>query len=419
MSSAQLFDLPQLGTRVPPPRQARGGLGVFADNRSRPIHRWYPFIEGYSSELVVRALRASQMVTPSIFDPFGGSGTTALAASLAGLDSFFCEVNPYLAWVADVKVNKAREAAGRPDLSALLTLADRLDHGFLPPAIRSGHPLVEADDSRGFFPIGVARQAASLIEWIRASFDSPVADLAMLACTTSLIPASNMIRRTDLRRRRVDDPKPMSLIPMVAERLRMIYEDVRSTGAQLQGVATRVGEDIRHLGKVPRRFDLIVTSPPYLNGTNYCRNTKLELLALRLLSGESELAHLRTESITAGINNVSARNAEPGVIQSVEIVARRLDSVAYDQRIPQLVRMYFSDMRRAFAAIRRNTKVGSRLLLDIGDSRFAKVHIPTHKILVDVAALEHWRLESTEVLRKRKSYDGTDLTQVLLDLRAV
>src|SRR5687767_13169521 len=40
-------------------RQSAVRLGVFSDNRMRPVHRWYPFIEGYSAELVTRALRST------------------------------------------------------------------------------------------------------------------------------------------------------------------------------------------------------------------------------------------------------------------------------------------------------------------------------------------------------------------------
>src|SRR4051794_10392886 len=106
MTTAQvLFELPAFGGS----RRRRGAprLGVFDDNRDRPIHRWYPFVEGYSADLVGLALGD---LPPSgvLLDPFGGSGTTALAASLAGYDCLFCEINPYLAWVAEMKVNQSR-----------------------------------------------------------------------------------------------------------------------------------------------------------------------------------------------------------------------------------------------------------------------------------------------------------------------
>jgi len=51
-----------------------------------------------------------------------------------------------------------------------------------------------------------------------------------------------------------------------------------------------IGDDARlpKLGDVDG-FDLILTSPPYLNGTNYFRNTKLELWITGFLENEAEL----------------------------------------------------------------------------------------------------------------------------------
>jgi len=46
--------------------------GTFQKNKNNPIHRWYPFIEGYS-------------------DNFAGSGTTLATASKYGLKSGYCE----------------------------------------------------------------------------------------------------------------------------------------------------------------------------------------------------------------------------------------------------------------------------------------------------------------------------------------
>ena len=400
-------------TESPSGRPSRS-VGVFSGNKARPIHRWYPFIEGYSAELVHDAIRSSPSASPIVFDPFAGSGTTPLAAAFEGIDSLYCEVNPYLAWVADVKVNRAREASRRNDLSLLTALARDLErHRTYNPRVAS-HPLLTADERRRFFPDGVAEQACTLIEWIGENLESPLAELAKLACTTSLIPASNMVRRTDLRRRRPNDPAPVAFNRAVAKKLSDIHDDVTSSAKLLAGRAARVAADVRSLADSSGDFDLVVTSPPYLNGTNYCRNTKLELLALKLIEDEDGLALLRTTAITAGINNVSARRGAPTRFDAVEIVAQRLDEVAYDQRIPAMVRLYFSDMHDALRVMRRHAKSSARLLLDIGDSRFSDIHIPTDKILAELARRSGWSLTGSTLLRVRKSYDGSALAQVLL-----
>jgi hypothetical protein len=394
------------------------GLGVFRENRVRPIHRWYPFVEGYSAELVRVALKEGRSLPNTvIFDPFGGSGTTALEASLLGHSSYYAEVNPYLAWVADVKVNQARVALDHPLFEQLVELQVMLSQ-HAPFESNSDHALLHVDDKRQFFPSGVAKDVVGVLEWISRELHGPPAELARLACATALIPSSNMIRRTDLRRRHGGDPPPLDFKATAADRLSMLIEDVTSTGWMIGGNANQVAADIRQLTSFGQPIDVIVTSPPYLNGTNYFRNTKLELLALGFVESEQGLAPHRARAITAGINNVSARRATPSIIPQVEDVAGELDKVAYDRRIPALIRGYFSDMKDAFYKMRLQASDSAKFFLDIGDSRFAGVHIPTHDLLAGVAKDVGWLLEDVTQLRKRISYDGTDLTQVLMRFRA-
>ncbi|MDQ4145489.1 MAG: DNA methylase, partial [Actinomycetota bacterium] len=144
--------------------------------------------------------------------------------------------------------------------------------------------------------------------------------------------------------------------------------------------------------------------------------TKLELLLLGLISSEEELRALRARAITAGINNVSRRIPEPVVLDEVEPIATRLDQVAYDPRIPQLVRAYFSDMKRVLERARNAMKPGGRLVLDIGDSCFAGVHVDTPSVLCQLAEGVGWEFKESVVLRSRSSKDGTPLCQKLLYL---
>ena len=407
-----LFDVPVAPGRTVMARR----LGVFDDNRHKPIHRWYPFVEGYSADLVASAL-GEFPDAQVILDPFGGSGTTALVAAEHGHDCYFSEVNPYLAWVADVKINKAKAAASSDASADLVSLAAAFARGSI-PLVDPEHPLIEADRRRCFFPDGVAADALGALQ-LCEDCRPEVRDLARLAVATSLIPASNMIRRTDLRKRRSGDPDPAPLLPLIANQLRDIAHDIKTAGHAIDGQAVRVGSDARLLPELDPVADLVITSPPYLNGTNYCRNTKLELLALGFIPDERDLVDLRLATIAAGINNISKKRENPTVMSVVEEIACRLDEVAYDPRIPAMVRMYFSDMRQVAAAVRRNSRPAATWLLDIGDSRFCGVHVPTHELLAATASLEGWFVEGIEPLRSRRSYDGSELSQVLIRMRAV
>jgi hypothetical protein len=198
----------------------------------------------------------------------------------------------------------------------------------------------------------------------------------------------------------------------------MINNDVHTSGSTILAEARQVGRDVRTLGTTPGRVSLVVTSPPYLNGTNYSRNTKLELLALGYLDSEKDLSQLRDGSISAGINYVSARRPEPIVIPSVETVASELERVAYDQRIPALVRNYFSDMQTALGRVREVVTGGVPFYLDIGDSKFCGVNISTDHLLAEIAGNTGWRILEMRPIRSRRSFDGTNLRQVLLRMEA-
>ena len=68
--------------------------------------------------------------------------------------------------------------------------------------------------------------------------------------------------------------------------LRRIARDLRQT-VRLSQPPILVCEDARKLANVPHLgVSGVITSPPYLNGTNYFRNTKIELWFLRALHDE-------------------------------------------------------------------------------------------------------------------------------------
>src|SRR5437899_1184359 len=77
----------------------------FEPNKLLPRHRWYPFKEGFSAMLVANFLADIQRFPGRLFDPFAGSGTSLLEAACWGWDSVGIEVNPFMAFVAGVKID--------------------------------------------------------------------------------------------------------------------------------------------------------------------------------------------------------------------------------------------------------------------------------------------------------------------------
>ena len=72
----------------------------FQDAYKTSVQRWYPYREGYSTELVTSFIDKLG-ITGTVLDPFSGSGTTLLAARQSGLDSVGIEVNPISVLVSE------------------------------------------------------------------------------------------------------------------------------------------------------------------------------------------------------------------------------------------------------------------------------------------------------------------------------
>jgi hypothetical protein len=56
---------------------------AFALNKQRPVHRWVPWIAGFSMEFVREAI-AKHAREGIVLDPFSGVGTTLVPLLLAG-----------------------------------------------------------------------------------------------------------------------------------------------------------------------------------------------------------------------------------------------------------------------------------------------------------------------------------------------
>jgi len=80
---------------------------AFADNKNLPIHRWVPWIAGYSASFVDDAISTylANRKAAVVLDPFCGVGTTLLQAVLRGHNAIGFEINPYPALAGRVKLS--------------------------------------------------------------------------------------------------------------------------------------------------------------------------------------------------------------------------------------------------------------------------------------------------------------------------
>ncbi len=422
------LQLPLLGDRQAsdPGREPSRDVGLtFRESRRQRVHGWYPYVEGFSATYVRDALLRWGTRPKLVYDPFGGAGTTQLAAACLGIPSYYSEINPFMRFVAETKVNAAAWARHNRDT------VDAIANRFLkdlqsPNRVRMAanvdlSPYNESFPDRDFFEEEHLRDLlASKKRAIQLTEGFPqVRALLLLACAANTVASSNMTRRADLRRRRSDEYKTRIVnVPwLVTETVQRMLADIADLPERMAPTsqASEDSRDIPH--EFDLAFDLAITSPPYLNGTNYFRNTKLELWLLDFMSSEEELGPLHAKAIAAGINGITRARPLLHTSEAVEQLAVELDGCSPDRRIPQLIRHYFSDMTVVLSGVHRVLAPHGRFVLDIGDSKFYGVHVPTHRIIENLARQVGFRVEGHQTLARRHSRDKSDLVQVELIFR--
>lgn len=403
------------------PEGLAGNLGLhgtFSPNKLESVHRWYPYLEGFSSTFVedITARWANRNVS-TIYDPFGGTGTAITVAAVNGIRGLYSEINPFMRHVIECKTNVLRRVANQKrDIATyfrtLLEIAKTIELSELEAQqeLSSAFPGRPYFRGRRLVEILALRTAITSLE-TNTDFRS----LGQLALASIGVASSEMKRQADLRYRTEKEAlsDDYSVYRAFEDKCNQIVNDVSEDYSNLTE-SFLAGENAVKQNAFQGEVDFIVTSPPYLNGTNYFRNTKIELWLSGYIKHESELGRFTQEAMIAGINNVSKASRVSKTYPFVEAVATKLDEVAYDKRIPSLVRGYCTDTELWVANCINLMKINSRIVIDIGDSRFAGVHVPTDVFIIEIATQLGLKHLHTEMVRERHSKDGSKLKQVLL-----
>jgi DNA modification methylase len=416
-SSEQLSVLrsPTIGTY-------RGGKGDF-------FHDLFPYLEAFSPGFVRDLTDRYAPNAKVLLDPFGGCGTAPLTFAYdrpGKRIAYYCELNPLLQRIVSLK--EWLRSLPSDDRVRLRKRISEMRSTLPQQVSRSPrHDLLDVSYDAVFgqssiFPSDTFDQVLrvkTLIEHLRTK-DAALSNVLEIAVLASIVPASNMQRAGDLRRKRPDERRKISsdLLDHVFNSLERIEKGLESF-EQMATASQLLTEDVRSLSTIPSiKADLIITSPPYLNGTNYFRNTKVELWFLRVLNTSNDLARLRDQTITAGINDVRGvrgRSHPPDDLpECMADCVEQLEDCAYDRRIPLMVRWYAFDLEQAIKAAMSHTKRGTKVFVDIGDSIYSGVRVPTDKLVADILSRNGCEVLEEILIRQRMARQGRRVHQVCI-----
>ena len=394
-------------------KYSKAAAGTFTLNKTERIHRWYSYLEGYSSCLIEELIQEVGVdKIQTIYDPFCGTGTTSLVASKYGITSYYSETNPFMQKVIEAKVNSVRRlresGVGSSHLKEFLKTIKNYNY-------QLSFNTIDWNGFEKFFDEDVLRMLLAMKAAVEKITDTDTQNIALVCLASITVRASKMIRHGDLRAAKDSEKNDTDrdVLNNFTQKIEAAIEDIDSNDCPTLSETICLAPDARNID-VESTIDCVITSPPYLNGTNYIRNTKLELKLTDCIESEKEVPEFHSKGIIAGINNVSKRKDDIKVLDCVQQYIDELEPVAYDKRIPLMVAGYFQDMDIVIDKLSHAMKDHGTFIMDIGDSQFAGVHIPTHEVLTVICKNHGFELYEEEILRERRSKNGMVLSQRLL-----
>ncbi len=416
--------------------EAEAGLrdSSSGQNKKLSLHRWVPWIAGFSADFVADCLRiylpGRKPADTWVLDPFAGVGTTLVEASLQGRNVVGFEINPYAALAARTKLEAARISESK--LSDHISAFER----FSAHHCSNGHATSRPKTSppQGFrgrtqlFSANVERKVLFALDYINAIEDRRIKDVFRLALGSVMVSFSNYSYEPSLTRRSAvgkADIADCDVGAVITAKLNSMLDDIvwlKSLSLQSSGrphvdfFSASVFKAEEKLGR-SGFVDIAVTSPPYLNNYHYPRNTRPQVHWLGLASGPGYAGARENESFGKFWQTVRDLPPIGLAFQLPELEARiklirklNPDKGHYGGAgWANYVATYFNDAHKLCRILRGLLSPRGVAVIVLGNSIIQGVEIKTDFFIGKIAELCGLDFSETVLLRKKRT--GTSIIQ--------
>lgn len=382
-------------------------LSDFDSNLCLPRHRWYQFKEGFSELLVRKAIQGVKTPTrpARILDPFSGSGTSLVTAGRFGCEGLGIEVNPFLAFAARAKCTSGKwtKAGFEKSLERILSSSR---HEIQSPLEGFSTFTEKPSLKKWLFNKSLVRGFTALDRSI-AGFPAYRRPLR-LALFASVMDCCNARRDGKCLRYRKDWESlgfnSSNLREIFQRRARETYEDVSQHRFDARKLTVLNADSRTKLKGLKRnQFDLLITSPPYLNSFDYSDVYRPELFLGGFVGNNEELRRLRLRTVRSHVQV----KWKPSPLIASSLLKPILEQLSglelWSSYLPEMIRSYFVDMATVLKNASNLVRKNGEAWIVVATSAYGGVEVPVDLILADVATRNGWLLDGVYVLRQMRS----------------
>ena len=325
-----------------------------------------------------------------VLDPMSGSGTVLAVARSQGHWAFGIDCDPLAVLNSKVWTTAIDPEVVQHKAKDVLSRANLL---FEETAIRDAYPSNADDETRRFirfwFDQRSRRQLAALATCIRRIHSQSTRDVLWSGFSRMIIAKSYGVSLAmDLshsRPHKVFEHAPV--LPFERFLSDVTHVSLNCPKSFSKGVGPQTNVKLGDSRKLPfnrSSFDVVVTSPPYLNAIDYIRCSKFSLVWMGYLI--SDLRDVRKSSV--GSENASGFVAK-------EIVSKAAQKMGKISRLPErtqrMLRMFVDDMKKSIDEVARVLRPDGTAVYVLGNNQIKEVFVSNSnavKALAEIAGLE-------------------------------
>jgi hypothetical protein len=379
---------------------------TFKFNSNLGRHGWLRLTPAYSVKLVKESLK-DESSESLIFDPFSGTGTTALVAAELGLNAALNDINPFLIWLAETKcrnysttiLTKSSEKLG----DIIQYAKSRLAHDNWLPDI---YKIERWWDKATLKTLSALRRALFDIGGLPDS-SSPFSMYWVSFCRLVIETSSAAFNHVSMSFKE----KPLKyeeefLLNFFTEITSALFENAKRPISGKVSVFKGDSRNLNHIENV--LFTHVITSPPYSNRISYIRELRPYMYWLGFLEEAKEAGELDWEAIggtwgTATSKLVSwsprSNGLSPKVYDACEKISRSENK--HSVVLSKYVLKYYHDMHLHLSSIRRLLADNAKLIYIVGNSTFYGVSVPADDFLKHSLSSLGFDDVRTGIIRKR------------------
>jgi hypothetical protein len=376
-----------------------------------PFQDWRRFKEAFAPELIARAVDESPIPVRHCADPFGGSGTTALACQFLGIHPITAEVNPFLADLIEAKLSMYDFDQLAADLGAVHRAACKSRRSATRAFAHVPDTFIEPGlHGKWLFDRAVADRIAALLYAIESLPRVRHRRLFRVLLGGTLVEVSNIIvngkgrryRKNWEARRRDASAVDHLFFEIAQSAISDAYKFSRRKTISYDLIRGDSRKRLRRLDPI----ELAIFSPPYPNSFDYTDVYNVELWMLGYLRDSTANQTLRRSTIASHVQISRTFAPPPTGSRALNATLRGLKEVRaslWDNRIPEMIGGYFADLVGVLESLRQPMRTGGTVWMVVGDSRYAGVQIPVAKILSQLAATRGWTVRGLEAFRSMRA----------------